>query len=116
MLTLLRKSPIIPVIVIEDASLAVPLAQAIIAGGITILEITLRTAAALDAIKLIAEQVPQAIVGAGTVLNRDQLQQAKAAGASFAVSPGLSVQLVNSAKAKDASVRIKITCRKIFPS
>lgn len=97
MLTILQKSPIIPVIVIEDANLAVPLAQAILAGGISVLEITLRTSAALEAIKLINQQVPQAIVGAGTVLTSDQLKQAKVAGASFAVSPGLSVQLINTA-------------------
>ena len=97
MLSILQKSPIIPVIVLEDASLAVPLAQAILAGGISVLEITLRTPAALDAIKLISEQIPQASVGAGTVLKSAQLKQAKEAGASFIVSPGLSLDLIETA-------------------
>lgn len=94
MLTILQKTPIIPVIVIEDANLAVSLAQAILAGGISVLEITLRTPAALEAIKLITQKIPEVTVGAGTVLNSDQLKCAKEAGASFIVSPGLSLELV----------------------
>lgn len=98
MLNVLQKSPIIPVIIIEDANLALPLAQAIVTGGIKVLEITLRTPAALKAIKEIATKLPEVVVGAGTVLNIEQLKQAQEAGAQFAVSPGLSTHLVKAAK------------------
>ncbi len=97
MLSILQKSPIIPVIILEDLKHALPLAQAIIAGGISVLEITLRTPVALDAIQAIATQFPEAIVGAGTVLQTQALKMAKAAGARFAVSPGLSADLVSAA-------------------
>lgn len=98
MLNVLQKSPIIPVIIIDDANLALPLAQAILAGGIKVLEITLRTPAALQAIKEISTKLPEAIVGVGTILTGEHLQQAKEAGAHFAVSPGLSSNLVEVAK------------------
>jgi 2-dehydro-3-deoxyphosphogluconate aldolase / (4S)-4-hydroxy-2-oxoglutarate aldolase len=81
-------APVIPVIVMEDASYAVPLARALLAGGLTVLEVTLRTAAALESIRLIAREVPQAMVGAGTVLNAGDFAAARDAGAHFAVSPG----------------------------
>ncbi|HEY3546035.1 MAG TPA: bifunctional 4-hydroxy-2-oxoglutarate aldolase/2-dehydro-3-deoxy-phosphogluconate aldolase [Propionicimonas sp.] len=81
--------PVIPVVVISDVDLAVPLARALVAGGVRVIEVTLRTAAALDAIAAISAAVPEAVVGAGTVLDADQARDAAAAGARFAVSPGL---------------------------
>ena len=87
-------SPIIPVIALEDAEQAVDLAHALIAGGITVLEITLRTPAALNAIKLIEDNVPDATVGAGTVLNIDDLHRVIDAGAKFAISPGSTEKLL----------------------
>ena len=87
--------PVVPVLVIKDVDYAVPLAKALIAGGIRVLEVTLRTDAALDVIKKIADEVPEAIIGAGTVTNREQLQQVIDAGAKFAISPGLTTDLLN---------------------
>lgn len=89
---------VVPVIVIKDLADAVPLAKALLAGGIKVLEVTLRTPIALDAIKLLAEQVPQAIVGAGTVTTAAQLDLAIAAGAKFAISPGLTRELLQAGK------------------
>jgi 2-dehydro-3-deoxyphosphogluconate aldolase/(4S)-4-hydroxy-2-oxoglutarate aldolase len=86
--------PVVPVLVIKDVDYAVPLAKALIAGGIRVLEVTLRTDAALDVIKKIADEVPEAIIGAGTVTNREQLQQVTDAGAKFAISPGLTNDLL----------------------
>lgn len=86
---LMRTAPVIPVLVIEDAADAVPMAQALVAGGLRVLEVTLRTPAALDAIRAMRE-VEGAIVGAGTVTNQDQLQAAIDAGSQFIVSPGLT--------------------------
>ena len=91
-------SPIIPVIEIDDVSQSIDLANALIAGGINVLEITLRTAAAIDAISLLAKEVPSAIVGAGTVLNPTDLAKVRDAGASFAISPGCTDSLLKSAK------------------
>lgn len=85
---------IVPVVVIEDVKDAVPLANALLAGGICFMEITLRTACALDAIKEVATNVHGMIVGAGTVLNRSQAADAVAAGAEFIVSPGLDEETV----------------------
>ncbi len=90
-------SPVIPVIAIEAAGEAVHLAQALLAGGVQVLEITLRTAAALEAIKILADEVPEAVVGAGTVLNVDDLQRVQQAGAKFAISPGSSRALLSAA-------------------
>ncbi len=84
------QGPVIPVIVIEDAASAVDLAHALIAGGIRVLEITLRTAVAFDAIRAVAQEVPRAIVGAGTVRTPEDAARAKDVGAGFAVSPGFS--------------------------
>ncbi|MFA7438940.1 bifunctional 4-hydroxy-2-oxoglutarate aldolase/2-dehydro-3-deoxy-phosphogluconate aldolase [Castellaniella sp.] len=92
-LELLETSPVIPVIVIPDSALAVDLAHALVAGGICTLEITLRSSAALASIEAIRQHVPEALVGAGTVLDAQQLQSAHAAGAQFAVSPGLTEPL-----------------------
>ena len=85
---------IIPVIKIEDAANAVPLAKALIDGGLPAAEITFRTSAAADAIKAITEAFPDMVVGAGTVLNAEQADAAKAAGAQFIVSPGLNPNTV----------------------
>ena len=90
-------SPIIPVIEIGDISQSIDLANALIAGGINVLEITLRTPAAIDAISLIAKEIPSAIVGAGTVLNPADLAKVRDAGASFAISPGCTDSLLKSA-------------------
>lgn len=89
---IMRTSAVIPVLVIDDAATARPLAEALVAGGLKVLEVTLRTPAALDAIREM-KQVPGAIVGAGTVVNPDQFAQAIDAGAEFIVSPGLTERL-----------------------
>jgi len=85
-------APVIPVLVIEDIEHALPLAEALVAGGLPALEVTLRTPCAIDAIKAM-KRVPGAVVGAGTVLNPEQLGQAIDAGAEFIVSPGLTPAL-----------------------
>jgi 2-dehydro-3-deoxyphosphogluconate aldolase/(4S)-4-hydroxy-2-oxoglutarate aldolase len=89
-LDVMRDAPVIPVIVLRDVAHAVPLAQALLAGGIRMLEITLRTPQALACMQAIAREVPQAVVGAGTVRNAADAQAAARAGARFAVSPGYS--------------------------
>ncbi len=86
----LALSPVVPVLTIVDAEDAVPLAQALVAGGLRVLEVTLRTPAALEAIRRIAAEVPDAVVAAGTVLTADGLKRAADAGARFAFSPGLA--------------------------
>jgi 2-dehydro-3-deoxyphosphogluconate aldolase/(4S)-4-hydroxy-2-oxoglutarate aldolase len=86
-------APVIPVLTIERPADAVPLAQALVKGGLPVLEITLRTPAALEALRLIAAEVPDAVVGAGTVLDANQLELARRAGAQFAVSPGCTPAL-----------------------
>ena len=85
---------VVPVIVMDDAKDAVPCADALAAGGIDVMEITLRTPAALDAIKAVAEQRPGILVGAGTVINLDQCKRAIEMGARFIVSPGFSHEVV----------------------
>ncbi|MGH7021979.1 MAG: bifunctional 4-hydroxy-2-oxoglutarate aldolase/2-dehydro-3-deoxy-phosphogluconate aldolase [Caulobacteraceae bacterium] len=92
----MRLSPVIPVLTIEDAALARPIAEAIVAGGLKVLEVTLRTPAALKAIAEMAK-VEGAVVGAGTVLNGADLRRALDAGASFIVSPGLTGSLAEAA-------------------
>ena len=91
-------SPIIPVIAIDDANDAVELANALIEGGINILEITLRTPAALQAIEQIAIHCPDAVIGAGTVLNPEDLKRVDDAGGKFSISPGMTPTLLQSAK------------------
>jgi 2-dehydro-3-deoxyphosphogluconate aldolase/(4S)-4-hydroxy-2-oxoglutarate aldolase len=98
---LLRSARVIPVIAIERAADAVPLARALVAGGVRALEITLRTAAAMEAAKAIIVAVPEAIVGIGTVLTPDDLARAKSLGARFAISPGATPDLLAAAKAAD---------------
>ncbi|GAA8728073.1 bifunctional 4-hydroxy-2-oxoglutarate aldolase/2-dehydro-3-deoxy-phosphogluconate aldolase [Helicobacter pylori] len=97
----LQISPIIPVVVIENIKDAVPLAQSLIEGGIQIIEVTLRSSCALEAIELIAKNVPKMRVGAGTILNPTQLEQAQNRGAEFLISPGLTIKLLEYAKKKD---------------
>lgn len=89
---IMRTSPVIPVLVIEDAATARPLAEALVRGGLKVLEVTLRTPAALDAIAEM-KKVEGTIVGAGTVVSTQQFEQAIAAGSEFIVSPGLTEQL-----------------------
>ncbi|MFA5965493.1 MAG: bifunctional 4-hydroxy-2-oxoglutarate aldolase/2-dehydro-3-deoxy-phosphogluconate aldolase [Sphingomonas sp.] len=91
---IMRASAVIPVLVIDDAATARPLAEALVAGGLRVLEVTMRTDAALDAIREM-KQVPGAIVGAGTVVNAGQFQQVMDAGAEFIVSPGLTERLAD---------------------
>lgn len=88
------QGPVVPVLVIKDVEHAVPIAKALIAGGIRVLEVTLRTPSALDVISTIAREVPEALVGAGTVTNRQQLKQVQDAGALFAISPGMTPDLL----------------------
>jgi 2-dehydro-3-deoxyphosphogluconate aldolase/(4S)-4-hydroxy-2-oxoglutarate aldolase len=94
---ILLAAPVIPVVIIDDLAQAVPLAQALVAGGLRAIEITLRTAAGLDAIRAIAAEVPDAIVGAGTVLDAVQFAAVIAAGARFVVSPGATEKILDAA-------------------
>lgn len=87
---ILRLAPVIPVLVVEDLAAALPLARALVAGGLPSLEITLRTPAALEVIRVIAADVEGAVVGAGTVISPAQAEAAAKAGAQFLVSPGFS--------------------------
>ena len=97
-LTRFFSNPVIPVVVIDDAGQAVPLAETLLAGGISAIEITLRTKQALAAMEAIAKDVPDMLLTAGTALNAAHLQQVKDAGASLAVSPGISVELLEASK------------------
>lgn len=92
---LLSLAPVIPVVVLDDPAYAIPLAQALIAGGIPVIEVTLRTPRALDIIRIIADNVPDAVVGAGTVTTPSLVRAAVAAGAQFLVSPGTTDQLLD---------------------
>jgi len=87
-------SPVIPVVVIDDPATAVPLARALVTGGVAIIEVTLRTPRALDAVAAIAAEVPEIALGVGSVLTAAQVDQALAAGADFLVSPGTSPALL----------------------
>lgn len=93
----MRLAPVIPVVIIDDVKAAVPMARALVAGGTPAIEVTLRTSAALDAIRAIAQEVEGACVGVGTVLHAGHLAAARAAGARFAVSPGVSPKLLDAA-------------------
>ena len=95
--SVMRLAPVIPVVIIDDASKAVPMARALVAGGTPAIEVTLRTPAALEAIRAIAAEVEGAVVGCGTALNARDLQAAQQAGARFAVSPGSSPRLLDAA-------------------
>lgn len=91
---LFAMGPIVPVLVINKVEEALPIAEALLAAGVRVLEVTLRTPAALDVISAIAKELPEAIIGSGTVTNRQQLQQSYDAGAKFAISPGLTKDLL----------------------
>lgn len=91
--SILLRAPVIPVSVIDDAAQAVPLARALVAGGLPVLEVTLRTAAGLVAISAMRREVPEAIVGVGTLTAPEQVAQARDAGAQFGVSPGFTAEL-----------------------
>ncbi|MFF4551960.1 bifunctional 4-hydroxy-2-oxoglutarate aldolase/2-dehydro-3-deoxy-phosphogluconate aldolase [Streptomyces sp. NPDC001422] len=96
--SVLDLAPVVPVVVVADAADAVPLARALVAGGLPAIEVTLRTPAALDAIRAIAAEVPDAVVGAGTVLTPEHVAQSVAAGARFLVSPGWTDALLDAMK------------------
>lgn len=101
---LLRRHSVVPVVVIDDAKDAVPLARALVAGGLPVIEVTMRTAAAPDAIAAIAADVPNAVIGAGTVLSSEKARSIVSAGAQFIVSPGLNDDVV--AAARDLSIPV----------
>ncbi len=94
-MSLLDLAPVIPVVVIDDAETAVPLARALVAGGLPVIEVTLRTAAALPAIERIAAEVPDAVIGAGTIRSAADVTAAISAGSRFLVSPGTTPALVD---------------------
>jgi 2-dehydro-3-deoxyphosphogluconate aldolase/(4S)-4-hydroxy-2-oxoglutarate aldolase len=95
----IRNSGVIAVLVIEDAELAVPVARTLLEGGISAMELTLRTPAALEALKRIRSDVPQMLAGVGTILRADQVKEVAAAGAEFGVAPGYNPRVVDAAKA-----------------
>ncbi|KQW29395.1 keto-deoxy-phosphogluconate aldolase [Rhizobium sp. Root274] len=101
LLSTLKLQPVVPVLIIEDAKSAVPLARALVAGGLKAIEITLRTAAALEAVRLVAEEVEGAVVGAGTILNASHYAAAVDAGSQFIVSPGTTQELLDVARQSD---------------
>ena len=92
------QGPVVPVLVIKDVEHAVPLAKALMDGGINVLEVTLRTDVAIEVIRRIATELPEAMIGAGTVTNEQQLKQVEEAGAKFAISPGLTTSLLEAGK------------------
>ncbi|MBR1205750.1 MULTISPECIES: bifunctional 4-hydroxy-2-oxoglutarate aldolase/2-dehydro-3-deoxy-phosphogluconate aldolase [unclassified Bradyrhizobium] len=96
---LIRQATVIPVLTIERLADAVPLAKALVAGGVRTLEVTLRTAVAVDAAKAIIAEVPDAVVGIGTILNADDLARAEALGAKFGISPGATPELLKAVAA-----------------
>ncbi len=103
-LDILHSGPVVPVIVIHSLDHAVPLAKALVAGGIKVLEITLRTSMAIEAIRMVSEQVPEAIVGAGTVVDERDLHSVSKAGGVFAISPGLTHDLLHAASSNDIAL------------
>lgn len=94
----LKKVGVVPVVVIEDAAKAAPMAAALVEGGLNVVEVTFRTAAAADAIAAIRRDVPGAVVGAGTLLTPQMVRDAKGAGAAFGVAPGFDPAVVAAAK------------------
>jgi len=97
--SVLDLAPVVPVVVLDDAADAVPLARALVAGGLPAIEVTLRTPVALEAIRAIAGAVPDAVVGAGTVITPEQVRESVAAGARFLVSPGWTDVLLEAMRA-----------------
>lgn len=126
----LTHSPVIPVVTIDDAADAVPLARVLLASGVGTIEITLRTPAALDAIRAVSVEAPEMIVGAGTVLNEDDLNAAIEAGAKYALSPGGTTKLMKAARKASIpfvpgvataseiqrGLELGYTCFKFFPA
>lgn len=126
----IEQSSIIAVLVIDDAAHAVPVARALLDGGITAMELTLRTPAAIDALKNIRNEVPEMLAGIGTVLSPDQAQQVHDAGGQFAVAPGCNPRVVKKAQQlglpfapgiatpTDLEIALELGCRevKFFPS
>jgi len=98
----MKISPIIPVLAIEDASKVLDIAKALLAGGVNIMEITLRTKAAFEAIEIVSKKLPEMCVGAGTVVNLEQFKEVKKRGAKFIISPGLNETLLD--YAQDSSI------------
>ncbi len=126
---ILSINPVIPVIAIDDLDDALPLANALINGGVKVLEITLRTNVALKAIELISKELPEAIVGAGTVINAKQYDEVINAGAKFAISPGINEKLLReinykipliagiaSAGELMLGLEYNLNCFKLFPA
>lgn len=101
LLATLKLQPVVPVLIVEDARTAVPLARALVAGGLKAIEITLRTEAALEAVRLVADEVEGAVVGAGTILNAAHYAAAVEAGSQFIVSPGTTQELLDVARQSD---------------
>jgi 2-dehydro-3-deoxyphosphogluconate aldolase / (4S)-4-hydroxy-2-oxoglutarate aldolase len=101
LMELFAQAPVIPVITIEDSVHAAPLARALVAGGLPVIEITLRTDAAVEAARAIIAEVPEAVVGIGTVLTPADLERAAKLGAAFAISPGMSHDLLDAAASGD---------------
>ena len=97
-LALMRRAPVIPVLTIDNVAAGLALARALVAGGLPVLEITLRTDLALEAIRAMRDEVPGAILGAGTITQTAQIDAAVAAGATFLVSPGMSPRLLHAAR------------------
>jgi 2-dehydro-3-deoxyphosphogluconate aldolase/(4S)-4-hydroxy-2-oxoglutarate aldolase len=98
LISILKLQPVVPVLVIKDLAHAVPLARALVAGGLRAIEITMRTPVALQAIRAVADEVEGAVPGAGTVLNASQFHQAVEAGSQFIVSPGTTLELLDVAR------------------
>jgi 2-dehydro-3-deoxyphosphogluconate aldolase/(4S)-4-hydroxy-2-oxoglutarate aldolase len=101
LLSTLKLQPVVPVLIIDDVDTAVPLARALVAGGLKAIEITLRTDAALEAVRRVAAEVEGAVVGAGTILNAKHFEAAVAAGSQFIVSPGTTQELLDAARASE---------------
>ena len=101
LLSTLKLQPVVPVLIVEDAKSAVPLARARVAGGLKAIEITLRTPAALEAIRAVADEVEGAVAGAGTILDAKQYEEAVKAGSQFIVSPGTTRDLLKAAADSD---------------
>ncbi|WP_448211652.1 bifunctional 4-hydroxy-2-oxoglutarate aldolase/2-dehydro-3-deoxy-phosphogluconate aldolase [Colwellia sp. MEBiC06753] len=101
---LFAMGPLVPVLVIDNVEDALPIAEALMAANINVLEVTLRTPSALQVIETIAKNLPEAVVGAGTVTNRDLLQRSRDAGAKFAISPGLTKDLLKAGNEGDIAL------------
>ena len=126
----LSRSPVMPVLVIPEISMAAPLAEALASGGLTVFEITLRTDCALDAMLAMKDAVPDALIGAGTVTRRDRMREARDSGADFVVSPGTTQELwdasveyqlpilpgFSSASEAMALMELGSQCGKFFPA